>query len=191
MGGRFGIHFQKSWGWFVPKIAWTKPTSHTKLGNALFKCSNKNDYTPWCHWHEVEAIYDQTLKDMNNKKRMSYVKWTEEERYNVRKCASQNGIAAAARHYQCKCKNINESTVREFKNSVEKELRLQQKIKVILERKHPFKSTEDHLCWVMKLTKKFNSIETNIFSRRAITNQRTGNYKITPLTVQCRLQSCN
>ena len=32
-------------------------------------------------------------------------------------------------------------------------------------------------------------IETNIFKQRAITNQRAGNYKITPLMVQCRLQS--
>ena len=30
---------------------------------------------------------------------------------------------------------------------------------------------------------------SNIFKQRAITNQRSGNYKIPPLTVQCRLQS--
>ena len=32
-------------------------------------------------------------------------------------------------------------------------------------------------------------IEINIFKQRAIINQQTGNYKITPLMVQCRLQS--
>ena len=43
--------------------------------------------------------------------------------------------------------------------------------------------------------KKTFYIETNIFKQRTITNQRESNYKsadnykITPLTVQCRLQS--
>ena len=34
-----------------------------------------------------------------------------------------------------------------------------------------------------------NCIETNTFQQRGITNQRASNYKITPLTVQCRIQS--
>ena len=52
-----------------------------------------------------------------------------EERYNVGKYASQNEIAAAVRHYQSKYKNLNESTVRGFKNHVKKELKIATKNK--------------------------------------------------------------
>ena len=38
-------------------------------------------------------------------------------------------------------------------------------------------------------TKPTFCIETNDFQQQAITNQQAGNYKITPLTVQCQLQS--
>ena len=40
---------------------------------------------------------------------------------------------------------------------LKRNIRLEQQIKVILKRNCPFKSKEDHLCWVMKLTKKFSS----------------------------------
>ena len=49
--------------------------------------------------------------------------------------------------------------------------------------------------WITPNQKKTLCIETNIFKKRTITNQRESNYKsadsykITPLTVQCRLQS--
>ena len=67
---------------------------------------------------------------MNDKKRKPYIKWTDEERYNVGKYASQNGIAAAVRHYRSKYQHLNESTVRGFKKRVEKELEAATKKKV-------------------------------------------------------------
>ena len=66
---------------------------------------------------------------MNDKKQKPYIKWIDEERYNVGKYASQNEIAAAVRHYQSKYKNLNESTVRGFKNHVKKELKIATKNK--------------------------------------------------------------
>ena len=38
--------------------------------------------------------------------------------------------------------------------------------------------------WLMTPNQQTLCIETNIFSQRAITNQRVGRHKITPLTVQ-------
>ena len=78
---------------------------------------------------EVDAIYDQSLKDMNVKKRKPCIKWTDEERYDVQNYASQHGIAATVRHYQSKYKNLNESIVRGFKNPIEKELKIATKNK--------------------------------------------------------------
>ena len=50
---------------------------------------------------------NDNMKKNNDKKRKPYIKWTDEERYNVGKYASQNGIAAAVRHYQPKYKREN------------------------------------------------------------------------------------
>ena len=66
---------------------------------------------------------------MNDKKGKPYIKWTDKERFNVGKYASQNGIAAAVRHYRSKYKHLNESTVRGFKKCVEKELEIATKNK--------------------------------------------------------------
>ena len=82
---------------------------------------------------------------MNDKKRKPYIKWTDQERYNVGVYASQNGIQAAVRHYQSKYKNLNESTVQGLKNCVDKEFEIAPKIKVILERNRSFESREYHL----------------------------------------------
>ena len=46
----------------------------------------------------LAEIHERT-KDAD-KKRKPYMKWTAEERYNVGKFASQNGIAAAVRHFK-------------------------------------------------------------------------------------------
>ena len=43
--------------------------------------------------------------------------------------------------------------------------------------------------WLIAPNQQTLSIETNIFEQRAIRNQRAGNYKITPLMVQCQFQS--
>ena len=96
--------------------------------NTLFIGYNKNAHKD-LGATEVDVIYDQTLKDMNDKKGKPYINWADEELYNVGKYASQNGIRAAIKHYQSKCKNSNEITVREFKSHVEKELKISKKRK--------------------------------------------------------------
>ena len=51
----------------------------------------------------------------------SYVKWTEGDRYKIR-YADENGPAATVRRYRKSFPRLNESTVREFKKKVAKEL---------------------------------------------------------------------
>ena len=43
--------------------------------------------------------------------------------------------------------------------------------------------------WLTTTNQQTLCFESNIFEERAITNQRAGNYKITPFMAQCRLQS--
>ena len=53
-------------------------------------------------------------------KASKYTKWTDENRYAVRKYASKHGTAV--RHFKKDFPNIKESTVREFKKKYEKQL---------------------------------------------------------------------
>ena len=66
---------------------------------------------------------------MNDEKRKPYIKWTDEDIYNIGKYSSQNEVAAAVIHYQSKYRNINESRVRGFKNCVGKKLKIATKNK--------------------------------------------------------------
>ena len=79
---------------------------------------------------EIETIHDRISKDKHAKKRKPYFRWTDEERCIIGKYASQNGTAAAVRHYQSKYTGLNESTVRGFKSRLEKELEIATKKKI-------------------------------------------------------------
>ena len=58
--------------------------------------------------------------------------------------------------------------------------------RVIYPKNRPNQTCDD---WLITPNQQTLCSEANIFQQWAITNQRAGNYKITPLTVQYRLQS--
>lgn len=55
-------------------------------------------------------------------KPVNYIKWTDKNRYDVGKYASEHGNAAAVRNFKKGFPNIKESTVREFKKRYEKQI---------------------------------------------------------------------
>ena len=77
---------------------------------------------------DLSAIENEI--EQTKKKRSNYIKWTDKERYEIGKYASQNGVAAAVRHYKNKYDKLNESTVRGFKSRVEEDLKKATKNKV-------------------------------------------------------------
>ena len=78
---------------------------------------------------EELGVVDVTTVEKNlgelpkTKRKTKYNKWTEEERWNIGKYASENGVSAAQRHFKTKFSGIAESTIRGYKNRYEKLLK--------------------------------------------------------------------
>ena len=73
---------------------------------------------------DVDSIEKDIERSKAKKKRANYIKWTDNDRYRIGKYASQNGIAAAVRHFKNDFPDLNESTARGFKKRVEDDLKL-------------------------------------------------------------------
>eukprot|EP00794_Sanderia_malayensis_P013335 gene13335-14713_t len=71
---------------------------------------------------DISSIQQQRLETEARPRKM-YYKWDAQDRFNIGKYALQMGNAAAVRRYKSQFKNLNESTVREFKKRAENELK--------------------------------------------------------------------
>ena len=69
---------------------------------------------------ELGAVNFTTLQEATVQKASKYTIWTDENRYAVRKYASEHGNAAVVRHFKTNFLNIKENTIREFKKKYEK-----------------------------------------------------------------------
>ena len=99
------------------------------------------------------------MQEATVQKASKYTKWTDENRYAVRKYASKHGNAV--RHFKKDFPNIKETTVREFKKKYEKQL-----LEVKKQNLQPLKSIEstpqrqddlcfwkNSICWFKTLSK--------------------------------------
>ena len=57
----------------------------------------------------------------------NYKKYTDEDRYEIGKYASENGSAATVRKFKSDFPKLNESTVRDFKRKYEERLKISKK----------------------------------------------------------------
>ena len=69
---------------------------------------------------ELGAVDFEALQEATVQKASKYTKWTDENRYTVRKYASKHGNAV--HHFKKDFSDIKKSTVREFKKKYEKQL---------------------------------------------------------------------
>ena len=69
------------------------------------------------------GVLQSGFSEPSSSKRSKYIKWSEDDRYNIGKHASIYGPAAAVRKFKEQFPNINESTVRTFRQKVEADLK--------------------------------------------------------------------
>jgi len=69
----------------------------------------------------IHAGYEEGA---STSKRSKYIKWSEEDRYEIGKYASMNGPAAAVRKFKQHFPTLNESTARTFRSRVEADLKI-------------------------------------------------------------------
>ena len=83
------------WWITVLKLEWFSILSYVIIAS-----SNEGHSCQHLGAIEIETVHDRISKEKRAKKRKPFFRWTEEERYIVENYASQNGTAAAVRHYQ-------------------------------------------------------------------------------------------
>lgn len=71
---------------------------------------------------DFQKVTQSVEKVISNNKRGRYNKFTDKERYQIGKYASENGPARAVRHFEKKFPTLNESTVRDMKRKYEDEV---------------------------------------------------------------------
>ena len=71
---------------------------------------------------DIEDI-SQQVSSLKNKRKSSYFKWEDKDRYAVGKYALENGPAAAVRKFKTRFPILNESTARSFRKKVEDEIK--------------------------------------------------------------------
>ena len=64
------------------------------------------------------------MKKNDPKRKTTYQKYSEEDRFKIGKYASENGAAAAVRKFKKSYPDIKESTIRGFKSKYEEELKV-------------------------------------------------------------------
>ena len=71
---------------------------------------------------DFQAVQDE-IAQKKFKRKTSYQKYSEEDRFKIGKYASENGATAAVRKFKNSFPDIKESTVRRFKSNYEEELK--------------------------------------------------------------------
>ena len=69
------------------------------------------------------VLHSANNDTISTSKRSKYIKWSDEDRYKIRKYASVNGPAAAVRKFKQQFPSINEITAHTFRKRVETELK--------------------------------------------------------------------
>ena len=71
---------------------------------------------------DFQGVQDE-IAQKKSKRKTSYQKYSEEDRFKIGKYASENGATAAVRKFKNSYPDMKESTVRGFKSNYEEELK--------------------------------------------------------------------